>query len=692
MHDRQLSNLMNRIHCFLNAEDSLQVLGETVLDSISSSLKNRGIGVRSTKEFLRTETVSWFTLCVGRKRNSNAPVDRIDVFWDDIDSYIELSAKDDVDVLSSKTPNALREMLIGHLHGVIHARVWGSNANIFSYAARQFHASEQWMRAKLGFGIDDAIAFVRGIEELLEDNWEQRSKKGRDFLSKYVEEIDGERLESVIDRLQSQLGLHAAAILTQLHKEITENAKSIIEVNVEKLVDMTSPICGAPIVHTLLSFFSQEIGRTSSVPSATKLNPLRLNPILTHDNCYYCPIHQLLVEALVDSIHYRLVSDPDYRDTYDKLRSGWMEEETCCAFRKLVPHAKVYKNVKYGSRKEQKELDCLVHCGDFVFVVEAKAKKLSLSATEGDLKALLIDLERSIQLAAEQCSRTTRYLATVKESLFVDQDGVEFSVANSGKLTIIPVCVLGHDPRLAFFAASIQMLEKSGIITSDSLPWAIRLFDLELLSQYISSQSFLVDYVLKRTKLQSQKTTLILAVDEWDHVGAYMRGILGDGLLEIGDFESVSIVGMDDAIASYELAKSISPESMLAAPEIELPGIVKAMINAIDRLYAGDALYYTLPILTRAWQELEPLEQTIKHTCEKTYFDNTMHSVSIPNTPYSYGITFIAVTSLDSNVVSILSQICHTHLDKRSYSRWLGVICDVSKWPMFELHPELFTS
>src|SRR3984893_12473501 len=129
------------------------------------------------------------------------------------------------------------------------------------------------------------------------------------------------------------------------------------------------------------------------------INAVVIAPIIDLGQYLYVPNQYRLYEAIYESPFYWMMGDKSYRDVAAEHRGSFLENAAAHVFRSVSGAKNVYENVtiRDGSKNIAGEVDVLVVYGEFVLVVQAKSKRVTLKARAGDTEALKADFEGAIQ-------------------------------------------------------------------------------------------------------------------------------------------------------------------------------------------------------------------------------------------------------------------------------------------------------
>ncbi len=134
------------------------------------------------------------------------------------------------------------------------------------------------------------------------------------------------------------------------------------------------------------------------------VNQVSLAPLIDLGDALYVPSQYRLLETIYESPFYWMMDDLQYLNTAAEHRGAFLENTAAHLLRAVFSADHVFENVTI--RRNRKEIageaDVLVVYGEFVIVVQAKSKRITLKARAGDIDALKADFEGAIQAPYRQ--------------------------------------------------------------------------------------------------------------------------------------------------------------------------------------------------------------------------------------------------------------------------------------------------
>ena len=247
------------------------------------------------------------------------------------------------------------------------------------------------------------------------------------------------------------------------------------------------------------------------------------NVILSHplvhlgSNRFYLPLIYNWTRSIYESPFYWMIGDADYCKTAKENRGKATEQMAFDLLENLFGKHNTFLNVEIMKGKDKlSEIDVLACYGNSAVIVQAKSKVLTEPSRRGDKNSLTSDFKMAIQTAYDQG-------IACRNGLLADNN---LRSRKSDQLIQLPcrieniyiVCLTG-DYYPAVLAQLDDYLEKE---PSDPFPLAISIFDLDVLSFYLSEPNKFVDYI----KLRTEKSAHLRAQSELALLGFHLCGKL----------------------------------------------------------------------------------------------------------------------------------------------------------------------
>lgn len=201
-----------------------------------------------------------------------------------------------------------------------------------------------------------------------------------------------------------------------------------------------------------------------------------------------------------------------------------MERKTKELFQFALPNVEFYASSKYSvidekGKSKDTELDVLGVGEHDVFVIEAKAHKLTDSDKRAGEKGLMDKLKDSIGYASYQCNRAKEYILNSETPIFTSE-GKTVKV-DKEKLNHIYKVATTFD-HFSTIICDMPNLIKEGVMQPEYKDtWLISIFDLMVVVEFCQNEDEFKEYLSLRGKVADAN---LFFYDELDLFGAYCQG------------------------------------------------------------------------------------------------------------------------------------------------------------------------
>jgi len=390
---------------------------------------------------------------------------------------------------------------------------------LIKYAKDYYSSFDHWFSINLGFTIEDAIIFYNTIKVLYEKKLKKYHSDAVGNTKKWLKDNLKHNYKDKSDKYE-QLETN---VFTDF---IMNEACNILLFNEDDICKNSS--LSLEICRNLLNRLSQSFGYFNSKFPNTFQDPLNSpwdynalfeKPILKFSKGYLIPLLFLFPTVLFDSFQFDIFKDEKFKTKYDDIRYKWLERKTSTLLSKVFPKSNVFLNPKYPNSEEI--CDVLVLFDRNILIFQCKSKKLTLQARTGkSFKMIKEDLEKSIKDSLEQGVRAKNYFNSMNFPKIVFEDReitIDMKQVDSRNIFLISV-TLGQFANITTRFMNLEPNLK--LFNSNEFPWAVCIFDLEIITEILDSPSYFIHYLLKR--LAIEKTDFELTADEIDLLNYYI--------------------------------------------------------------------------------------------------------------------------------------------------------------------------
>ena len=360
------------------------------------------------------------------------------------------------------------------------------------------------------------------------------------------------------------------------------------------------------------------------------LNNVALSPIIDMGDNLYVPNQYRLCESIYESPFFWMMADKKYENIHSKHRGEFLEETTAENLRSVFGPQHVHENVTItqNGRDQVGEIDTLVVYGEFVIVVQAKSKRITLKARSGETKALEVDFKGAIQDPYRQALDCIDYIKG--GSKCINLDGNELELPDLPRF--YPMVVLSDGFPASTFL-SHAMLERDHDVAP--VIWDIGV--LECTTQILPTPIELLCFL----KCRSDTFNYVISDSEYNYLGYHIQNKLalqseGEVLELAREYASV----VDDFMIAKDVGINPSrPIGILERHEIpvisdllrELKSAPPMAASTVIDLYefSSDALQDLSVIILNLRREIFETEKKIKAFSIRTASGGFTYAVTL---------------------------------------------------------------
>lgn len=406
-------------------------------------------------------------------------------------------------------------------------------------------------------------------------------------------------------------------------------------------------------------FSTPAVGANTGFVSPFAINAVHIAPIIDFGEYLYVPNQYRVLESLYESPSYWMMGDESYTDTAAGHRGDFLEKTAAHIFRTVFGPENVYENVTIGKSKRTTdgEVDVLVAYGEFVLVVQAKSKRVTMNARAGDTEALRQDFDGAIQAPYRQALKCAELIRDGAEC--ITKDGKVLSFPSLPRL--FPVVVLS-DPFPGSTFLSRALLERGKDIAP--VIWDIAVLDC--VARLLPTPIEMIFYLKSRSDVFDN----VISDSEYNYLGCHIGAKLVlppdvDVMMLDRDFAAV----VDDYMISRDVGvEPERPAGILERLEIPVVSELLAELKNADPRVA--AVVIDLYDFSKA--ALEDLSTQILSVREEVSGGKAIKALSVP-TP-SGGITYAVTRDRSAKARAASEAIGSKHKYDTKSDRWYVIV------------------
>ena len=390
------------------------------------------------------------------------------------------------------------------------------------------------------------------------------------------------------------------------------------------------------------------------------VNAVSLTPLIEMGDYLYVPLQYPLCESIYESPFFWMMDDKNYADLHAKHRGEFVEDTAADILCAIFGVENVHKNVKVAKsvRKRGGEIDVLVSFGEFVVVVQAKSKRVTIKARAGDADSLKTDFEGAIQHPYKQAVDCIDLIKAGANC--IAEDGNELKLHTYPRF--IPMVVLS-DSFPASTSLSQVMLQKSDEVAP--VIWDIGVLDC--VARLLPSPIELLFYL----KCRSDAFDYIVSDSEYNYLGYHIQSKLAlPAGNDIGYLNRNSATIVDNFMTAADVGiEADRPVGILE--QVNIP-VVSELLTELKR---GDPWIVSVVIELYNYSSdvLEDISKTVLDIrAELTETEKAIKAFSIPSE--SGGITYAVTRERNLKIDKAAYAIATRHKYDNKSDRWYLIL------------------
>ena len=390
------------------------------------------------------------------------------------------------------------------------------------------------------------------------------------------------------------------------------------------------------------------------------VNDVALAPIIELGDYLYVPVQYRLCESIYESPFFWMMDDSAYANVHAEHRGEFVEHAAAGILSTVFGPQNVHKNVVVArnARERGGEIDVLVSYGEFLIVVQAKSKRVTLKARAGDTDALKMDFKGAVQDPYKQALECIELIKAGAKC--IADDGKELELHALPRF--FPMVVLSDS-----FPAS-TMLSRAMLQRGDKVApviWDIGVLDC--VARLLPSPIEMLFYLMCR----SDAFDHIVSDTEYNYLGYHIGSKLVlpaecDMLMLERDFATV----VDDFMIAADVGiDAARPEGILERVNIPVVSDLLGELKTADPRVAS----VVVDLYNFSSAALEDISATVLNIREElTATGKAIKAFSIPTE--SGGLTYAVTLRRDARTAEAARAIGAKHKYDTKSDRWYVVL------------------
>ena len=429
--------------------------------------------------------------------------------------------------------------------------------------------------------------------------------------------------------------------------------------NVENFLDRFS--CGFTSVEN-----SENIYQPNSI--------LKQKPLIKYNNKYVIPSIPLLVWVVEDAFENEFKKNVKLYGKFISYKHDFLLRQSEIYFKNILPKSTFYSNMFYGNKENRFETDGLLVFNDYLFIIEAKANRLSSKAKSGHKLKTDDHLNDIIKGSYSQCLRTLSYLKENKDVVFENKNKQKVNLQlNDFKEVVLVSLTL---EQLGNIVPILKTSDKLNYFDDNHFPWIISIYDLVVVNDFFETPSLLISYLKVRNKFLTYENTYIY--EELDLIGYFLkqRGAQLSFMIEENKNDGVNHFYFEpetDFINNYYMYKFNLPNKYIRKPSYFSNIEFKELISKIDDSNLPQSIETSVQLMGFNKKSITELSKRYKKNIKQFQKDKQLHDCSI-FTKERGGLGFTYMIAKDEHLLKEkLSKYIHYKKTQLFAHTWIGV-------------------
>lgn len=448
-----------------------------------------------------------------------------------------------------------------------------------------FQPHDAFLQENYGFSTEEIIDFINNIRSEINDNIGPY-KKQKDFVLKFQElaikykESKGDKSEVITEEDLKEFNKNEE--MKALREEYWEYTK-----NLKPFYFKLQPSEKLPLA--LLELFSAKFGENTPFQQREAFWPLNnsiiyTRPIIEHNKEYYGFGSTLFYRNVINILE-SLIQEKSldyYTNKFLKKKAKTLENLSLKYLKNIMPNGKVYEELFYeieeNDEKRRYETDGLIIFDENLFIIEAKAHKLTLSARRGSILRIEKTAKKIIDYAYTQGIRCKKYIFECKKARFYDKDGNEVVSINSDDFRSIYLINTTFE-NLSHLSTQLHDLKAFKFLEGREWPWTVFINDLRIISEIIECPSIFILYLQRRIRMNDLE--LFMSSDELDYFMFFLKKGLYFEDIKLSKKQKLGVLGLTDELDRYYLyLNGYIPKA--EKPIFNIPNFYKKIVKNLE--------------------------------------------------------------------------------------------------------------
>lgn len=404
-------------------------------------------------------------------------------------------------------------------------------------------------------------------------------------------------------------------------------------------------------------------------------------PLLRHKGKHYFFSPQLLFRSMISIIQslIRQKDEPYFLETYQEKRAEYLEQKALEYFTKLLPgataHGKLYYHITEKGQPKRVETDGLIIYDANLFILEAKAGELSISARRGGLERMKKHASELIDNAYSQALRTKKYIEDAQEPRFEREDGTEALVMRDRAKIQNTFLVNVTLENLSHLAIRLNSLKTLNLIKGREWPWSVFINDLRIISELIEFPSQFLVFLQRR--IRANDFPQFQAMQELDYLMYYFNeGLCFEDTCKKGQITFIPHAYTEPLDRYFDfLAGRVSTGKK---PSLKMREEYKTFVRSVESLQKEGFTKVTTFLLNFDAETQKKILEGLKEAKDRNRKDGRAHDVTLYFKTLDLGLSLFVASDHSHEARQKTKTFCELKKYQTRMENWVSILVDAN--------------
>lgn len=557
------------------------------------------------------------------------------------------------------------------------------------FAKELYGPLETEIKKKFGFCVKESVAIRESIGKLVNDRFNKAREVAKNKAFQLAMEVIKYRATRIVPESSSLTKENLDELNALSRKQIKEACYHhcigelffhLSEIFCFTAADLSEASeKDIPVVGSFLKQFSCTfLSVTDSDALVGPTSILKTKPLIENNDRFLTPSLPLLTWCVEPVIEAYIKSAQKLQDKFKSIKHDFLLRKGKEFLLQIFGDAvQIHTNLYYHENNalhKRCETDGIFRYERTLFIIEAKAHRISQPAKEGKVLRTGKHMEEMVKDSYEQGLRTLNYVRSSTYAEFLTENNKKIVFSNNDFDEVIIVSLV-LEP-IGNVTPHIRATNDLGYFKSDVFPWIISVYDLLVIADHFELPVLLSHYIKRRKEFLQRKVMHVF--EEIDLMSYYLFNRLYiEEMFRDAESKAVNMVYLDnetDAVNNYYMhkyrLKNPNPPKLF----LKMPDAFLKILRSLEKsnfTHRQELMQYILDLPPGAVEKFKSYIEKVKNLYAK---DGKKHDCSILTHIWGKKVGFTYIT--EANKIDMdrnLYFFCRYKMETLEADVWIGI-------------------